>query len=50
MSEFDIIIAVIGLATVALVIAGVVSNCTSWHDERRRIRRAGRTGSGDKVW
>jgi hypothetical protein len=50
MSEVDIVIAGIGLVTVALVIVGLVSNCTSWHDERRRISRAGRTGSSDKVW
>jgi hypothetical protein len=45
-----VIIAGIGLATVALVIAGVASNCSSWHGERRRIRRSRRIGSSDKAW
>jgi hypothetical protein len=50
MSELDIILAGVGLATVALVIIGMVSNCARWRDERRRATRAGRIGSSDKVW
>ncbi|HEV2549778.1 MAG TPA: hypothetical protein VGU20_20860 [Stellaceae bacterium] len=37
MSKADMLIAAIGLGGVALVIVGILSNSTTWHDEKRRL-------------
>jgi hypothetical protein len=39
MTKSDMLIAAMGLGCVALVIVGVLSNSTIWHDEKRRFGR-----------
>jgi hypothetical protein len=39
MTEFDVVILVLAAVVLALLLLGLISNCTQWHDEQQRVAR-----------